>query len=417
MDYHSSKRTEANNYALEKIKSTISSKSNLLKIPFTRIEPIARSGQVFFSNKDEVNKPQQQVFGNGIRLSDEDREKTRKRILERLSSNFEKYNSGDTSVDVRRENIISDEDAQITFGDMLLDSLMVRTYNNDVGFDFFNDVLKFKNFIVVNIWKFKNIDTFDNYIEKLTVFNRQLEASSSEDETKALAKNRFKLIIEKMGSSGSISDNYTIAKLEDEFNDIRNGYSDVISKNLSSSIVVIEKLIKYIKENRNAIGDTERNRKQISKALLTSLQLNKVDMTKVESKIRKSQQNVIDEEQKRIRDMGLIPPPVPPVPPVTPYVPPPPVPPPQPPILPPTPSAQQLINVVDPTYTKRSTELEIRGLTQPEINQFLTNMTGIDGPTLIRQIGFRTLNDVKSAIVSALYDRRLLIDRRGNLII
>jgi hypothetical protein len=78
--------------------------------------------------------------------------------------------------------------------------------------------------------------------------------------------------------------------------------------------------------------------------------------------------------------------------------------------------AQQLITFVDPNYTRRNTEREVRSKTQPEINQFLTNMTGIDGATLINQIGFTTLNDVKSAIVSALFDRQLLIDRMGNLI-
>ena len=413
MDYHSLKRTEAKNHFLEKIKSTISSKQNILEPIFDRITPTPRSGQIFFSNKDDLDVKPKTINGYGLRLADDEREEYRKKILERLSSNFDKYNSGDTTVDVRRENIITDEDVAQRNGDMLLDALMIRVFNGDIGFNFFDDVLKFKNFIVDNIWKFTDIGTFNKYIEKLTLFNRQLQTSAIEDKTKALANNRFKLTIENLTNKGLNSDRYIINELQDEFNDIRTGYTDVVSKNLSSSRVVIDKLIEYITQNIEYISQTERNRKQISKALLNTLQLNKVNMTNIESKIRKIQQGVINEEQKRIRDMGL-PPNVPQRPP---YVPPPPVPPPQPPILPPAPAAQQLINLVDPTYTRRNTELEIRGLTQPEINQFLTDMTGIDGPTLIRQIGFRTLNDVKSAIVSALYDKRLLIDRRGNLII
>lgn len=416
MDYHSLKRTEAKKHFLEKIKSTISSKQNILEPIFDRITPTPRSGQIFFSNKDDLDIKPKTINGYGLRLADDEREEHRKKILERLSSNFDKYNRGDTTVDIRRENVITDEDVAQKNGDMLLDALMIRVYNGDIGFNFFDDVLKFKNFISDNIWKFTDIETFNKYIEKLTLFNRQLQTSAIEDKTRALANNRFELTIQNLTNNGLNSDRYIINQLEEKFNDITSGYTDVVSKNLLSSITVIEKLIEYITQNVEYISQTERNRKQISKALLNTLQLNKVNMTNIETKIRKIQQGVINEEQKRIRDMGL-PPNVPIVPQRPPYVPPPPVPPPQPPILPPAPAAQQLINVVDPTYTRRSTELEIRGLTQPEINQFLTDMTGIDGPTLIRQIGFRTLNDVKSAIVSALYDRRLLIDRRGNLII
>jgi uncharacterized protein (UPF0333 family) len=411
MDYHSSKRNEANNYALEKIKSTISSRANLLKTPFPRIEPIARSGQVFFSNKDEANTPQTQVFGSGLRLSDEDREKTRKRILERLSSNFEKYNNLDTTVDIRRENIINDEDAQKTKGDMILDSLMVRVYNGDVGFDFFNDVLKFKNFIVDNIWKFTDID-YNNYIEKLTLFNRQLEAAKINDQTNALSSIRFRQAIKNMENTGLNSDAYTIRQLENSYDNIKADYEEVITKNVSSSTAIITKLIEYINELKNAIGQTEKNRKSIARALTTTLQINKNNVKNIETRINRIQQAAINEENNRLRDLGL-PPNVPQRPP---YRPPPPVLPPQPPALPPAPLAQQLINFVDPNYTRRNTEREVRSMTQPELNQFLTNMTGIDGATLINQIGFQTLNDVKSAIVSALFDRQLLIDRRGNLI-
>jgi len=412
MDYHSSKRNEANNYALEKIKSTISSRANLLKTPFPRIEPIARSGQVFFSNKDEANTPHTKVFGSGIRLSDEDREKTRKRILERLSSNFEKYNNLDTTVDIRRENIITEDDSQKLKGDMLLDAIMIRVYNGDIGFDFFNDVLKFRNFIVDNIWKFTDIDIYNSYIEKLRLLNRQLQSSAIEDITDTQANIRFKLAIEKIRNTGLNSDAYIIRELENDYKNTKTDYQDIISKNISSSSIIIEKLIQYINELINVLGQTEKNRKAVAKALTSTLQLNKTNTKNIEIQINKIQQKSKDEENRYLIDLGL-PPDVQRRPP---YTPPPPVQPPQPPYLPPAPMAQQLINFVDPNYTKRNTEREVRSLTQPEINRLLTNMTGIDGATLINQIGFTTLNDVKSAIVSALFDRRLLIDRRGNLI-
>jgi hypothetical protein len=409
MDYHSLKASEARNNFLEKMKSTISSKRQLLEPVFNRIEPIPRSGQIFFSNKDEGP---QTIYGSGFRLSDDERDDYRKKILERLSSNFEKYNNSDTTVDVRREAIITEDDVKIRNGDMILDALMIRVYNGDIGFDFFNEVIKFRNFIVDNIWSFSDIVIFDNYIEKLTLFKRQLETSALEDKVNAQANIRFKLAVQKMENTGLNSTAYEIQKLENEYDRLRTDYIDVVSKNTLSSIVIIDKLIEYIRQNKEYISQSEKNRKQIAKSLLTPLQLNKINIKNIELAINKIQQKAINEENKYITDLGL----PPNVPQRAPYRPPPPVQPPQPPALPPAPMAQQLINFVDPNYTRRNTEKEVRSMTQPEINQFLTNMTGIDGATLINQIGFTTLNDVKSAIVSALFDRQLLIDRRGNLI-
>jgi hypothetical protein len=409
MDYHSLKAIEARNNFLEKMKSTISSKQQLLEPVFNRIKPTPRSGQIFFSNKDEGP---QTIYGSGFRLSDDERDDYRKKILERLSSNFEKYNNSDTTVDVRREAIITEDDVKIRNGDMILDALMIRVYNGDIGFDFFNEVIKFRNFIVDNIWSFSDIVIFDNYIEKLTLFKRQLETSALEDKVNAQANIRFRLAVQKMENTGLNSTAYEIQKLENEYDRLRTDYIDVVSNNTLSSIVIIDKLIEYIRQNKEYISQSEKNRKQIAKSLLTPLQLNKINIKNIESAINKIQQKAINEENKYITDLGL-PPNVPRRPP---YTPPPPVLPPQPPPLPPAPMAQQLINFVDPNYTRRNTEREVRSMTQSEINQFLTNMTGIDGATLINQIGFQTLNDVKSAIVSALFDRQLLIDRRGNLI-
>jgi hypothetical protein len=304
MDYHSLKAIEARNNFLEKMKSTISSKQQLLEPVFNRIKPTPRSGQVFFSNKDEGP---QTIYGSGFRLSDDERDDYRKKILERLSSNFEKYNNSDTTVDVRREAIITDEDSQKTKGDMILDSLMIRVYNGDIGFDFFNDVIKFKNFIVDNIWKFTDVDTFNNYIEKLTLFNRQLESSKLNDQTNALASIRFKQAIKNMENTGLNSDAYTIRQLENSYANIKADYEEVITKNVSSSTAIIVKLIEYINEFKNVLGQTEKNRKKAAKALTSILQINTNNIKNIESRINRIQNAVLDEENNRLRDLGLAP--------------------------------------------------------------------------------------------------------------
>ena len=178
MDYHSLKAIEARNNFLEKMKSTISSKQQLLEPVFNRIKPTPRSGQVFFSNKDEGP---QTIYGSGFRLSNNERDDYRKKILERLSSNFEKYNNSDTTVDVRREAIITEDDVSQRNGDMLLDAIMTRLLYRDFGFDFFKDVLNFKNYIVDNIWKFTDIGTFNSYLSKLDVLLRQIESTKKQD--------------------------------------------------------------------------------------------------------------------------------------------------------------------------------------------------------------------------------------------
>jgi hypothetical protein len=412
MDYHSLKASEARNNFLEKMKSTISSKQQLLEPVFNRIKPTPRSGQVFFSNKDNIDTELKPIYGSGFRLSDNERDDYRKKILERLSSNFEKYNNSDTTVDVRREAIITEDDVSQRNGDMLLDAIMTRLLYRDFGFDFFKDVLNFKNYIVDNIWKFTDIGTFNSYLSKLDVLLRQIQTTKNQDLVQVQKSIRFRLMIEKIKNSPLSSDRYIINRLQDDYDNLQNDISDITTKNIESSELVIGKLIEYIIQNAEYISQSPKNRKQISKSLLSTLQLNKSDMAKIEERITRAQRKVIEEENAMIADLGL-PTNVPQKPP---YRPPPPVLPPQPPPLPPAPMAQQLINFVDPNYTRRNTEREVRSMTQAELNQFLTNMTGIDGATLINQIGFQTLNEVKSAIVSALFDRQLLIDRRGNLI-
>jgi len=285
-------RGDATHMANARVQSTLSSQRRHLQPVHPRLVPYNRSGQPFFVNIDQA-KQSQSVSGAGnttysARLSDADRESRRKRILERLGNNYEKYDNKDTSIDVRQQQMLTLEEQKEREGDFLLDQIMEKINNNDYKYELLQEIYKLQNYVVNNIWKWNDYQKFKSYIEKLDLLQQQIEASATIDiaeELKDKRQNYIEKLLEsrqrEIGTRFLGTDparDYALKNAFEKYQNILDDYLYGMSDFLETSYSVIMRLNEYVKANTKGIGQSETVRKQLAKALTYELKLTKKEM-------------------------------------------------------------------------------------------------------------------------------------------
>ena len=280
MDFHTQNVKEARQNVLNRLQSIKSSNERINQPYYPPLITKNRSGQPFFINKDDSKYSSVSVEGAGFRLSDVDYEKQRKKILERLSTDYQLYNASDTSVAERREKIVSNDDVSVYVSDLILDNIVNKLITEKFNKDLINELNKFRAFIITNVYKFADFDVFNRYIDKLQQVLNLLRSFQAE----GIQKN-IKWIL------GSVAvDKETLQKLKngelpDEFVvEFAAAFDDYIL----TMTKIIETLIDYLRENSKGIGQSTSLRKQLAAALVKTLGLSDKNVNIVNKKIEKN---------------------------------------------------------------------------------------------------------------------------------
>ena len=280
MDFHTQNVKEARQNVLNRLQSIKSSNERINQPYYPPLITKNRSGQPFFISKDDSKYSSVSVKGTGFRLSDVDYEKQRKKILERLSTDYQLYNASDTNVAERREKIISNDDVSVYVSDLILDNIVNKLITEKFNKDLINELNKFRGYIISNVYKFVDFDVFNRYIDKLQQILSLLRSFQAE----GIQKN-IKWIL------GSVAvDKETLQKLKngelpDEFVvEFAAAFDDYIL----TMTKIIETLIDYLRENSKGIGQSTSLRKQLAAALVKTLGLSDKNVNIVNKKIEKN---------------------------------------------------------------------------------------------------------------------------------
>ena len=314
-------KNDAINMANARVQSTLSSQNRLLQPRHPRIQPYNRSGQPFFLNVDQADQ-NQKISGSGnttysARLSDADRDARRKRILERLGNNYEKFKSGDTTEDVKPMPVFTQQQSKDLEGKLLLDSLVERITTGDwTSTDLLIDLRRIQNYIIDNIYTWNDYNVFDGYLEKLSLLNDALTSSRAEDIAEELGSRRRNYVMAYLDSKMAEADeedpdprrDYKLANAKEYYEKLIDNYIEGESRGTSASIQFIKRLYDYVRANAKGIGQSEKVRKQLSKSLIGELKLQKINKF-IQDDLLKNVDKYAKEEARLFKDLNI---PIPP---------------------------------------------------------------------------------------------------------
>lgn len=245
--------------ALERINNIEQSKIRSLLPPYTQKNKSGAKGQVMIGvHQDDMQliREKNKLSGSGLNLPDSDagigmnagqEEKYRQKIIDTLRKNIQPSGPQEMqqiqqmqpiqqSPEVRGLMMNKEQDQKQEF-DLLLASVMENIENGIINANVYNNLLKISSYLVSNIWKINNIDTFKELISVM---------------------NTLKLEILNLRSS------YIN-------NELGRHYSKENIQYATSVYDLINRLYEYILENINGIGKDEQQRKTLAKSSIRSL--------------------------------------------------------------------------------------------------------------------------------------------------
>jgi len=280
MEFHNQNVKEARENVKNRMISIQSSNDRIRQPYYPPLITKNRSGQPFFASKDESKNSNMSFEGGGFRLSDIDYEIQRKKILERLSSDYQKYNINDTTVDERKEKIITNDDVAVYVSDLILDNIINKLVSEKFNKDLINELNKFRGYIISNVYKFADFDVFKRYIEKLQQILTLLRSFQAE----GIQKN-IKYILGSIPVDKTTLELLKKGELPDEF---VVEFATAFDEYIFTMTKIIETLIDYLSENSKAIGQSSSLRKQLAAALVKTLGISDKSVSLINKKVERN---------------------------------------------------------------------------------------------------------------------------------
>jgi len=280
MEFHNQNVKEARENVKNRMISIQSSNDRIRQPYYPPLITKNRSGQPFFASKDESTNSDMSFKGSGFRLSDVDYEIQRKKILERLSSDYQKYNVNDTTVDTRKEKILTNDDVAVYVSDLVLDNIINKLVSEKFNKDLINELNKFRGFIISNVYRFQDFNVFKKYIEKLQQILTLLRSFQAE----GIQKN-IKYILGSIPVDRNTLEQLKKGELPDEF---VVDFSTAFDEYIYTMTKIIETLIDYLSENSKAIGQSVGLRKQLAAALVKSLGISDKSVNLINKKVERN---------------------------------------------------------------------------------------------------------------------------------
>jgi hypothetical protein len=280
MEFHNQNVKEARENVKNRMISIQSSNDRIRQPYYPPLITKNRSGQPFFVSKDESKNSNMSFEGGGFRLSDTEYEIQRKKILERLSSDYQKYNVNDTTVDTRKEKILTNDDVAVYVSDLVLDNIINKLVSEKFNKDLINELNKFRGFIISNVYRFQDFNVFKRYIEKLQQILTLLRSFQAE----GIQKN-IKYILGSIPVDRTTLEQLKKGELPDEF---VVDFSTAFDEYIFTMTKIIETLIDYLTENSKAIGQSVGLRKQLAAALVKSLGISDKSVNLINKKVERN---------------------------------------------------------------------------------------------------------------------------------